>query len=132
MSYPQKLGDQVFTALMATEDYIAKEPEVVQSVVNAYQRALQDLKVNPQSGVVTAKVYFPQLAESVLQLAVKRIINEQVLPTDVNISEQSWRKAIDVRVQVGDLKRALSLSEAMATEFSERARQKYSSSSLSK
>lgn len=126
LSYPQKLGDQIFTGLMTTEDYIAREPDVVQAVVNAYQRALQDLKANPQGGVATAKVYFPQLAEPVLQLAVNRIINEQVLPASVNIPEESWQKAINVRLQVGDLKRAAPLSEAVAPAFAERAFQKYS------
>ena len=57
LSYPQKLGDQVFTGLMTTEDFISQHPDTVQAVVNAYQHALQDLKANPLGGIATASVF---------------------------------------------------------------------------
>jgi NitT/TauT family transport system substrate-binding protein len=125
LSYPDILGDQIFTALMTTEDFIGKNPETVQSVVNAYQRALKDLRENPQNGITTAKIYFPQLEEDILKLAVERIINERVLPIDVRISEESWKKASEVRVQAGDLKQIVPLFEAVDSNFADKAILKY-------
>lgn len=125
LSYPKLLGDQVFTGLMTTEDYISSNPDVVQAVVNAYQRALRDLHENPESGIATARVYFPQLSDSVLQLAVKRLTDEKVFPLNVQIPEESWNKAIKVRVDVGDLKTAAPFNEGVASSFAENAIKQY-------
>lgn len=124
-SFPQLLGDQIFTGLMATEEYILKNPETVQAVVNAYQRALQDLHQNPQNGVTTAKAYLPQLDEAVLQLALKRLTDEKVFPRDTRVSEESWNRAIKVRVSVGDLKDSASASDCIVSSFAENAAKKY-------
>jgi NitT/TauT family transport system substrate-binding protein len=125
LSYPQKLGDQVFTGLMTTEDFISQQPDTVQAVVNAYQHALQDLKSNPQGGIATAKIYFPQLSEDVLQLAIKRLVDDEVWPASVGISDDSWRKALDVRIKVGDLKGTVAITDAMAQNFADTAQRKY-------
>jgi len=125
LSYPKLLGDQIFTGLMTTEDYISTNPDVVQGVVNAYQRALRDLHENPQDGITTAKIYFPQLDDSVLQLAIKRLTEESVLPSDVGVPEESWVKAIKVRVDVGDLKRTIPRTEAVETSFADKARSRF-------
>lgn len=125
LSYPKILGDQVFTGLMTTEDFISQHPDTVQAVVNAYQHALQDLKANPQGGIATAKVYFPQLGEDVLALAIKRLVDEEVWPTSVAISDESWRKALDVRIKVGDLKGPVAIADAAAMVFADTATRKY-------
>jgi NitT/TauT family transport system substrate-binding protein len=104
LSYPKSLGDQVFTGLMTREDYIKNNRHVVVAVVRSYQKALDDIRANPSSAFISAKKYFPQLEDLVIQLALKRIIDEEVLPKSVLIPDDSWRKAIDVRVKVGDLK----------------------------
>lgn len=111
LSYPEILGDQVFTGLMTRQDYIDENKETVKAVVDAYQQALADLHDHPDKGLMTAKKYFPQVEEKVLELAVNRIITEGVVPRSVNISEESWDKAIQVRVNVGDLKSKTSLRE---------------------
>lgn len=125
LSYPKLLGDQIFTGLMATEDYISNNPNIVQSVINAYQRALRDLHESPENGVVTARIYFPQLNDSVLQLAIKRLTEENVFPLDVLVSEESWNKAIRVRMEVGDLKSLVPLNEGVANSFAENAQKKF-------
>lgn len=120
-SYPDKLGDQIFTALMTTEDFIEKDPETVQSVVNAYQKALNDLRRDPGSGMTTAKKYFAQLDEQVLRMAIERILADRVLPHDVQITEDSWRKASQIRVNAGDLQMIMPLAEAVASKFADTA-----------
>jgi NitT/TauT family transport system substrate-binding protein len=103
-SYPQKLGDQIFTGLMTTEDFIAKDGNTVRGVVRAYQRALDDIRRSPESAVASAKKYFPQLDENTIRMAMQRMIDDKVIPESVVIPQDSWQRAIAVRVAAGDLK----------------------------
>lgn len=119
ISYPQLLGDQVFTGLMTREDYITQNRDVVISVVHAYQKALDDIRNNPSGALASAKIYFPQLEDVIIQTAIKRIIDEEVLPKNVLISEESWKKAIAVRVAAGDLKLASAREESCEIKLME-------------
>lgn len=103
LSYPTMLGDQVFTGLMARTDFIDANRETVVKVVRAYQQALSDLRSNAASGISTARKYFPEIEEDVLRLGVERMVAEKVIPESVEISQESWQRAIAVRVAAGDL-----------------------------
>jgi|JI6StandDraft_1071083.scaffolds.fasta_scaffold00744_5 NitT/TauT family transport system substrate-binding protein len=103
-SFPSQFGDQVFSALMTREDYIAKSPDLVKKVVDCYQRAMTDIHANQAAAITTAAKYFPQLDAAALKLAIARIKDEQVIPKSVVISEDSWDKAVAVRLAAGDLK----------------------------
>lgn len=108
LSFPNQLGDQVFTGLMTTEDYIQKDGATVRAVVKAYQRALADLQKRPEAGLASAKKYFPTLDDAVIRSALKRMVDERVIPTSVEIPEESWNKAIQARLDSGDLKQTVS------------------------
>lgn len=111
-SYPQLLGDQVFTGLMTTEDYLVTNRDVVVRLLRAYQRSLDELRSNPDGGLSTAQKYFPQAAPQVLQAALQRLVAEQVFPRSVLIPEDSWNRAVAVRVRAGDLRNPIPISEA--------------------
>ena len=102
-SFPQELGDRVFTGLLTKESYISHNRSTVLGVVRAYQRALDDLHANPENGLATARAFFPQLDDSVLRRAIERMLSEEVIPTSVLIPDASWQQAIAVRVAAGDL-----------------------------
>jgi NitT/TauT family transport system substrate-binding protein len=121
LSYPKLLGDQIFTGLMAREKYITENRDLVMAVVRGYQRAMNDIRRRPDAAAISAKKYFPQLNETVIQAAVKRMIDEDVLPNSVLVSEESWKKAIDVRVVAGDLKTPSSRSENCTVQIMEAA-----------
>jgi NitT/TauT family transport system substrate-binding protein len=114
-SYPQLLGDQVFTGLMTREDYLANHRDVVVRLLRAYQRSLNELHANPAGGLTTAQKYFPQAAPNVLQAALRRLVSEQVFPRSVVIPADSWARAVAVRVKAGDLRNAVPLAEAADT-----------------
>jgi hypothetical protein len=46
------------------------------------------------------------LEEPAMKAAIKRIIDDEVFPKSVLIPEESWEKAVKVRVEAGDLKTA--------------------------
>lgn len=111
LSYPELLGDQIFTGLMASDEYIKQNPDIVNAVVKSYQEAFNDIYKNPDAALATAKKYFPQLEENILRMAIKRMIDEKVIPTSVLVSDVSWDKAIAERVKIGDLKSASTVED---------------------
>ncbi len=102
-SYPDAWGPFALTGLMTTEDFAAKNPQTVQGFVNAYECSLNFIRQNPQGAVQIAKHYFPQVSDSVLTVAVNRLITEKVFPQHAVMSLASWDAAIDLREEVGDL-----------------------------
>ena len=121
LSYPKILGDQIFTGLMTREKYIVENRDLVVAVVRAYQRAMNDIRKRPEAAIASAKKYFPQLNEAVIRAAIQRMIDEDVLPKSVLVSEESWKKAIDVRVAIGDLKTPTPRSENCTVQIMETA-----------
>lgn len=111
-SFPQTLGDQIFTGLMAKESLLKSKQPLVLGVVRGLERALQELHAEPEKGLIAARKFFPQIEEPVLKAALNRIAKEEVLPKSVLVSEESWNKAIKVRVDAGDLKRPWTRSES--------------------
>lgn len=113
LSYPTLLGDQIFTGLMATEAYLSDRHhrDTIARVVRAYQQALDHIHDNPAEAAFSAAKFFPQLDRSVIEQAVKRMVDEGVIPRTVAVSNDSWNRAVLVRVMAGDLARATSREE---------------------
>jgi len=106
-SFPNALGDQVLSALMTQEDLIAKDPKTVMAVAACIQRALVDIRKDPKGSLTSATKRFAQVDQAVLRDAVQRLAAEDVFPRSVIVSEESWNRAIQVRVDAGDLRVAL-------------------------
>ncbi len=117
ISFPEKLGDQVFTALMTSESKIKEKPDAILKVVQAYQDSLRDIVANPEIAAETAYHYFPTTDKDVLNLAMRRLVDEQVYSNSIRIPEDSWNKAISERVAIGDLKVSTPISDAEATDL---------------
>lgn len=119
LSYPQALGDQVLTGVMTREDYIKGHPDVVTAVVKALQKSLNDIRANPGNAMASAKKYFPQLEEPIIQSAINRMVADDVIPRSILISEESWNKALAVRVAAGDIKSNSPRGESCALDIME-------------
>jgi len=111
-SFPADLGDQVFTGLMTRGEILKGKRAMAEGIVRGIQRALDDLQSNPDVALASAKKFFPQIEDAVLKVAIKRLVDESVIPKSIVISKESWDKAIKVRLESGDLKRPFSLEES--------------------
>ena len=120
-SFPKTLGDQIFTGLMAKRSFEKQNRAAVVSVVRGLQRALRELHTEPMKALSVAKKFFLQVDEPVLKAALQRITSEEVLPKTVLVSEESWNKAIKVRVEAGDLKRAFTREESCELDIMQEA-----------
>ncbi len=103
-SLPKFYGDFSFTGLTTIEQVIESKPKTVQKMVNAIEEANVFAHQNIDETVRIAQTLFPKQDPNVIKKAVYRMINENTIPPHAFTSLKGWNKAIDVRVQVGDLK----------------------------
>ena len=121
LSYPQILGEQILTGLMAKQDYIEQHREIVLAVLKACQESLDDIYAHPNSALKTALKYFPQQNPEVITTALKHVMDEGVIPHSILMTEESWNKAIDVRVKAGDLKSVTSREQNVRIDLIQEA-----------
>jgi len=116
-SWPQKLGDRIFTGLSTREEVIAKRRPMVLKVIRAIQRSLADLAAHPEDAAATAKIYFPGVPAPVLEHAVRHLVQDHVVPASIEITPESWRNAVDARREAGDITKDAPYSENVANDL---------------
>jgi NitT/TauT family transport system substrate-binding protein len=103
-SYPEAWGPLAFTGLMTSKKLIDDNPELVKKVVRAYENALQYIHNDFEGTLEVAKKQLPDLNENVVRMALSRLIASGCIPPHTTITEESWNKLLQVRIDVGDLK----------------------------
>jgi len=102
-SYPDAYGPLAFTGLMVSQEMIADQPETIQKVVNAYEKALRYIHSDIDGSVETAKKFLPDLDENTIRKALTRLVESESIPNTTVIDTTSWVKLLQIRVDVGDL-----------------------------
>ena len=116
--YPQF----ALTGLTALPDYINKNPETVQKVVDALQEAMTYIRTNPSDVASLMVKRFPDVKLDIAQNAIDNMIKSNVFPQDTLVSEASWNAAIELRKEVGDIKGDAPYSTYVITTFSNKAK----------
>jgi NitT/TauT family transport system substrate-binding protein len=102
-SWPDALGDRVFSGLMVRQATLKAKPDALRRILRAYQHALNDIAAKNPNVNETARSYFPNLAPAVLDAALHRLVDENVFPKSLQISEASWANAVHARREAGEL-----------------------------
>jgi NitT/TauT family transport system substrate-binding protein len=103
-SYPDAWGPLAFTGLMTSKKLIDEDPELIKKVVTAYENALQYIHNDFEGTLKIAKDQLPDLDENVVRVALKRLIDSGCIPAHTTVTEESWNKLLQIRIDVGDLK----------------------------
>jgi len=103
-SYPDAWGPLAFTGVMTSKKLIDDNPELVQKVVSAYELAFQFIQANFDSSVQIAQKRLPNLKPDVIRMAMRRLIDSGCIPKHAKVDPESWKKLLEIRVDVGDLR----------------------------
>lgn len=122
-SYPEMYGPFMLTGLYTTKDYRDKNPEVCQKVVDALERAVQFAHSDPEGTIEVARKVFPDLDADVVKKAVHRMLDAKTIPQHATIDPAAWKNAIDLRIDVGDLKSRQIANETIDPSFADKAAQ---------
>lgn len=117
------LGDFAFTGLTVSDDYMRKNPQDVQKAVNAIARAMDFIQKDYEGAVKVACADFPEVKESVVREALKRLIKEGTIPKTPLLPEKAWNNAIALRKEIGDLKSAGAFKDNVDMSFAEKVKQ---------
>jgi len=102
-SLADRYGDFAITGLTATPELIENEPDLVEKVTCALQLALDDIHDHPDESLELLAARFPEIKPAVAKAALARVIDTGIIPHTVVLDPSAWRKAIELRQEVGDL-----------------------------
>jgi len=104
-SYAEAWGPLAFTGVMTSQKLIEDKPELVQKVVTAYEHAFQYIQNDFEGTLAIAKNRLPTLDATVVEAALRRLIDSGSIPSHAKVDPESWKKLLEIRVDVGDLKK---------------------------
>jgi NitT/TauT family transport system substrate-binding protein len=116
-------GDFAITGLTATPKFIETNPTVVIAVTCALQKALDLIHKDQNVALEILKKRFPDIRSQVASDALRRVTDDGIIPSTLTISEMAWRKAVDVRLSVGDFTTPGQFASFVDNRFAERASQ---------
>ncbi|MNO39489.1 NMT1/THI5 like protein [compost metagenome] len=93
-----------FSSLCTTEEYIEKNPEAAQGIVNAIEKATQFIQKYPTEAIEIAKQEFPDTDPGVVEAAINRVIGAKGYPEHALASEKSWENNMNIAFNSGNIK----------------------------
>jgi len=97
-------GDYTITGLTTTPAFIQNDRDSVKNVVSAIQDALTFLHQNPEDSTKILAKRFPEINRDVAKSALQRVLAAGIIPKQTIVVESAWRKALQTRVDAGDVK----------------------------
>lgn len=104
-SYPDAYGPLAFTGVMTSKKLIDDNPQLVQKFANAYEQSLQFIQADFEGTLTIAQKRLPNLPPDVVRAALRRLIDSGCIPKHAAVNAESWQKVLQIRVDVGDLKK---------------------------
>jgi NitT/TauT family transport system substrate-binding protein len=114
-------GDFAITGLTATPDYIRDNPVIIGAAACAFQQALDLIRQDPDRALSLLARRFPSTRPEVASAALRRVTSEKIVPETLIVSSEAWKKAVDLRVSVGDFPAPVDPSAFVNNQFAEQA-----------
>jgi len=96
-------GDFTITGLTATPRYIHANQPTVRAVVSALAESLAFIHNNPDDCADLLARRFPEVKRTVAVAALRRVLAAGIIPSTPAVAEPAWRKALQLRIDAGDL-----------------------------
>lgn len=100
LGFPKLYGPYAFSAITSRTD---ADPDTIQRFVNGMESALRSIRTDPTSAIAIAKKEFPTLDPTVVENAVKRMIEDNVYPSSVDITPAALKVSMDTQIALGNL-----------------------------
>lgn len=94
----------VLTGVTTSTELLSAHPELAQKVVSALNQAVKFIHTDFEGAIAVAKAEFPETDEAVLRSALRRLLDDGIIPADLRVGESGWKNAVALRRSVGDLK----------------------------
>lgn len=109
--------EYAFSTINTSQQLIDKNPALVNRFVQAINDALQLMHSNPDVAKAVARKEFPSLDAQIVNGAVQRMLDANVYPKNVNITETAFKTAIDMQKYVGNIKTDMKFADIVNPSF---------------
>ena len=96
--------EYAFSTINTSQQLIDKNPALVGRFVQAINDSLKFMHANPDKAKEVARKEFASLDAAIVNTAVQRMLDSNVYPANVQITEKAFRTAIDMQKFVGNIK----------------------------
>jgi NitT/TauT family transport system substrate-binding protein len=112
-AYPE----YAFSTINTSQQLIDKNPDLVNRFVRSINDALKLMHANPDVAKAVARKEFASLDVTVVNNAVQRMLDNNVYPKGVTITEAALKTAIDMQKYVGNIKTDMKYSDIVNPSF---------------
>jgi NitT/TauT family transport system substrate-binding protein len=102
-SMAKAYGNFAITGLTVSQKTIDGRRDLVERLVRAIDRAEKFAHENPDEAISIAKSRFPSISPAIAEQAMKRMLDGRTYPQNAVITTEAWQKAVQLRVDAGDL-----------------------------
>jgi NitT/TauT family transport system substrate-binding protein len=95
-SGPRILGEYLHSGCYCSKEYLKKNPEIVQAVVNSFDSAVNLIHKNHLIALEVVQKEFSHLPKTKVELATIRLIDEKIIPHNVSVDQHAWINALKV------------------------------------
>lgn len=106
----------LFSSLNTTQDFIEKNPETHQKVMNAFEKAGQYIYAFPDQAVEIGIREFPDLDPAIVSKAVERMISELAYPQHVYADFYAFNSNQGMHEFIGTIDKAATMEEGVDNE----------------
>lgn len=111
------------TGLSVLPEYLEKNPEIAQKVVNALTLASVELFTNTDRVVEILQQRFPEYSKKIVRMAISNCIKTNSFSRDGIVTQEGWKQAVLLRQELGDLKSEAPYGKYVVTSFAQTANQ---------
>lgn len=114
-------GVYAFSTITTAKATVQTRPQVVQSFVNAIGDAERLMQASPQVAYRVAVAEFPAMDKSVVEAAVKRLLDQKIYPAGPGMSKEAFQTSLELQVAIGNIKPGeVSYDSAIDNSFAEK------------
>ncbi len=110
-------GPMAFTGISVLDENITSNPKLIKAFLLSVQQAIDFLHSNFDEAAELAAKEFPEAKKTIIRNALKRMIDDKVIPVTLKTTEASWNKALEIRKKVGDLQTIPPFNDVVTNQF---------------
>ena len=119
--FASHVGPFCNTGIMVLPSTIERDPEMVQSLVTAFEEASRLTYSDPDLAKEVARKEFPDLPPEVVDAAIDAQLEYRIPAESVVVQRDQWDNLMDMQVYLGNVKGDIPFEEIIDNSFAERA-----------
>ncbi|KAA0018304.1 ABC transporter substrate-binding protein [Salinicola corii] len=119
--FTQDYPEYAFSTINTSQSLIDDDPDLVQRFVSSINESLHLIHDDPEAAMAVAREEFASLDGDTIDDAVQRMIDRNVYPPNVTITQQAFENAIDMQKFVGNITGDMVYDDIVDPSFAETA-----------